>query len=125
MSGSRVPALTAISGANTANDDDLIIFDTSTDTTKRISRSQLAVGMAGDLPFTPAGNIAATTIVTAVTELATELAAVESRLRSGTGTPEGVVTAPVGTLFLRTDGGVSTTLYVKTSGAGNTGWTAK
>ena len=125
MSGSRVPALTAISGANTANDDDLIIFDTSTNTTKRISRSQLAVGMAGDLPFTPAGNIAATTIVTAVTELATELAAVESRLRSGTGTPEGVVTAPVGTLFLRTDGGVSTTLYVKTSGAGNTGWTAK
>jgi hypothetical protein len=125
MSGSRVPALTAISGANTANDDDLIIFDTSTDTTKRISRSQLAVGMAGDLPFTPAGNIAATTIVTAVTELATELAAVESRLRSGTGTPEGAVTAPVGTLFLRTDGGVSTTLYVKTSGTGNTGWTAK
>ena len=44
---------------------------------------------------------------------------------SGTGTPEGAVTAPVGSLFSRTDGGASTTLYVKESGAGNTGWIAK
>ncbi len=43
----------------------------------------------------------------------------------GTGTPEAAVTAPMGSLFLRTDGGAATTLYVKTSGAGNTGWTAK
>lgn len=46
-------------------------------------------------------------------------------IRAGTGTPESVVTAPVGSLFLRLDGGATTTLYVKTSGAGNTGWTAK
>lgn len=43
----------------------------------------------------------------------------------GVGSPEGVVTAPIGSVFLRTDGGATTTLYVKTSGAGNTGWTAK
>jgi hypothetical protein len=43
----------------------------------------------------------------------------------GTGTPESAVTAPVGSLFLRTDGGASTTLYVKESGSGNTGWVAK
>lgn len=43
----------------------------------------------------------------------------------GTSSPETVVTANVGSLFLRTDGGASTTLYVKTSGTGNTGWTAK
>jgi len=42
-----------------------------------------------------------------------------------TGSPEGVITAPVGKLFLRTDGGLSTTLYVKESGTGNTGWVAK
>lgn len=47
------------------------------------------------------------------------------QLRSGTGSPESVVTAPVGSLFLRTDGGASTTLYVKESGTGNTGWVAK
>ena len=44
---------------------------------------------------------------------------------SGAGTPEGAVTAPVGSLFTRTDGGASTTLYVKESGTGNTGWVAK
>lgn len=44
---------------------------------------------------------------------------------SGSGTPEGAVTAPVGSLFSRTDGGASTSLYVKESGTGNTGWVAK
>lgn len=43
----------------------------------------------------------------------------------GTGDPEGVVTAPVATLWLRTDGGTSTTLYVKESGTGSTGWIPK
>lgn len=46
-------------------------------------------------------------------------------ISTGSGTPEGVVTAPVGSLFLRTNGGAATTLYVKESGAGNTGWIAK
>lgn len=44
---------------------------------------------------------------------------------AGTGTPEGAVTAPIGSLWSRTDGGAVTTLYVKESGAGNTGWVAK
>jgi hypothetical protein len=46
-------------------------------------------------------------------------------ITSGTGTPEGAVTAPVGSLYLRTDGGSATTLYIKESGAGNTGWIGK
>lgn len=47
-------------------------------------------------------------------------------VRSGSGAPEGVVSAPVGSIYLRTDGGASTTLYVKESGGtGNTGWVAK
>jgi hypothetical protein len=44
---------------------------------------------------------------------------------SGVGTPEGVVVAAIGSLFTRTDGGANTTLYVKQSGTGNTGWVAK
>ena len=44
---------------------------------------------------------------------------------TGAGTPEAAVTAPIGSLFTRTDGGANTTLYVKESGAGNTGWVAK
>ncbi len=43
----------------------------------------------------------------------------------GVGSPEGAVTAPIGSLYSNTSGGATTTLYVKTSGAGNTGWTAK
>lgn len=43
----------------------------------------------------------------------------------GTGSPEGARSAPVGSIFLRTDGGTSTVLYVKESGTGNTGWVAK
>lgn len=43
----------------------------------------------------------------------------------GNGTPEGVQTASVGSMYMRQDGGASTTLYIKESGAGNTGWVAK
>lgn len=49
----------------------------------------------------------------------------QGRLRWGTGSPEGVVKASVGVLYLREDGGAGTTLYVKESGTGNTGWVAK
>ncbi len=45
-------------------------------------------------------------------------------LEVGTGDPNSVVTAPVGYLFLRTDGGAGTILYVKETGTGNTGWVA-
>ncbi len=49
----------------------------------------------------------------------------DRRWLSGTGTPEGNSTAPVGSMFLRQDGGAGTTLYIKESGTGNTGWVAK
>lgn len=43
----------------------------------------------------------------------------DSLIREGTGTPEGVVTAPIASLFLRTDTG---DIYRKATGTGNTGW---
>lgn len=43
----------------------------------------------------------------------------------GTGSPEGVVTAPIGSFYSREDGGAATSFYVKESGTGNTGWVAK
>lgn len=45
-------------------------------------------------------------------------------ITSGTGTPEGNLTAGVGSIFLRRDGSAGTVAYVKESGSGNTGWTA-
>ena len=53
------------------------------------------------------------------------LAGVVVSILAGTGTPEGAYTAPVGSMYLRTDGGAGTSHYVKESGAGNTGWVAK
>jgi len=49
-----------------------------------------------------------------------------THISQGIGAPNGVVTASVGALYLRLDGGAATTLYVKESGANtNTGWVAK
>lgn len=67
------------------------------------------------------------------TILADGLAALEGLVRQlagwnrvGAGDPEGVVAAPVGATFHRTDGGAGTSLYVKESGGtGNTGWVGK
>lgn len=41
---------------------------------------------------------------------------------SGSGSPEGVVTAEPFNLYVDTAGGAGTVLYVKQSGSGNTGW---
>jgi hypothetical protein len=49
----------------------------------------------------------------------------QGMVRRGEGSPEGVVASPVGTLYLRSDGGAGTTLYVKESGTGPIGWIAK
>lgn len=44
---------------------------------------------------------------------------------TGTGSPEGVVTASTGRLYTDSTGGAGATLYVKESGSGPTGWVAK
>lgn len=44
---------------------------------------------------------------------------------TGTGSPEGLVSAPRGSLYLRSDGGSGTSLYVKESGVSTSGWIAK
>ncbi|WP_025683745.1 phage tail protein [Paenibacillus maysiensis] len=54
----------------------------------------------------------------------TSLRSLKANNFSGNGSPEGAITAPVGSLYRRWDGGPSSTLYVKESGAGNIGWRA-
>lgn len=49
----------------------------------------------------------------------------QSRLYVGSSSPESVVTATVGSIFINLSGGSSTTLYIKESGSGNTGWVGK
>jgi hypothetical protein len=47
------------------------------------------------------------------------------KIKTGNGSPEGVVVASVGTLYLRLNGSTNSTLYVKESGTGSTGWVSK
>lgn len=42
----------------------------------------------------------------------------------GDGSPENVVTAEVGSVYLRLDGGTNTTLYIKEANSDDTGWAA-
>lgn len=51
--------------------------------------------------------------------------ALDERFKTGAGSPEGVVTANSGAIYQRTDGGASTSLYVKVGDGTNTGWVAK
>jgi hypothetical protein len=44
---------------------------------------------------------------------------------TGIGNPNGVVTAPVGSIYTNLAGSSFSTLYVKESGSGNTGWASK
>lgn len=44
---------------------------------------------------------------------------------SGYGTPENSVVAGIGSIYQRKDGGANTSIYVKESGTGATGWVAK
>lgn len=44
---------------------------------------------------------------------------------SGTGSPEGIFIAPPGSLYTDESGGAASTLWVKESGTGSTGWVAK
>lgn len=59
------------------------------------------------------------------TTLPAGVTALSGPVYQGTGTPEAAVAAPIGSLYINLSGGASTTLYVKTSGTGDTGWTAK
>jgi hypothetical protein len=49
--------------------------------------------------------------------------AVATITAAGSGSPEGAITAPIGSLWQQTDGTLGRTLWRKTSGSGNTGWT--
>ena len=49
----------------------------------------------------------------------------EARIYGGEGTPENSIKARPGSVYMRTDGGANTSIYIKESGVENTGWIAK
>lgn len=46
----------------------------------------------------------------------------QNTVLTGTGSPEAVITAEPTRLYMDIAGGIGTILYIKQSGAGNTGW---
>lgn len=92
-------------------------------TTRTISTSAPLTG-GGDLTSNRTLSIDAATPSSAGSMSAVDKGKI-NLIYTGAGSPEGAVTAAVGSIYLRTDGGGVTTLYVKESGAGNTGWVAK
>lgn len=96
-----------------ATDTNNLVFGIST--ANRVSLSN-ATGKLGVIVASDAGLFFSTTTSSQGT--------IGAFVRSGTGDPEGVVTANVGSLWLRTDGGAGTIAYVKNTGTGNTGWGA-
>lgn len=99
----------------------VITFQSSTASTNSAIIRQ-GFGQFGTNGFTPnAANIGGYLTVNSAAIGAT----VAPRIGAGSGSPEGVLAAPVGSLYMRTDGGAGTSFYVKESGTGNTGWVAK
>ena len=49
----------------------------------------------------------------------------QSEILSGFGSPEGVIVAEPGRIYVNRSGGATLTLYIKESGQGSTGWVAK
>lgn len=50
---------------------------------------------------------------------------VAQKVYNGVGSPEGVVVAQPGSIYMNLSGGASTSVYIKESGSDATGWVAK
>jgi len=81
---------------------------------------------AAQLYYNAALKVATSTTgatVTGVLEVTTSITLGSVKILTGTGSPESAVSAPVGSLWLRTDGAAGSIFYSKnTGGTGNTGW---
>jgi anti-anti-sigma regulatory factor len=103
----------------TSNADDVTIGD-------GVNAATLAIKALGNTTILRG----ATTKITVANTLVTmadgliEMGAGGPQIIKGAGSPEGSITAPIGSIFQSTGGGSGTTLYIKESGAGNTGWVA-
>lgn len=116
---------------STANDDFVVSLGTALGTTDALSidGSSRVVTAATGLRATTggvtatAGDVTATAGNVVLSAAASYVDVIGPRLTSGTGSPNTVVSAPKGSLFMRTDGtGADEVLYVNTDGT--TAWTA-
>ena len=74
MAAKRIPQLDPLSAVAVDNNDSLVIFDQSTDTTKRVLRSNLLANTDGAslVGVNPTGGVSSTTVQAAIAELDSE-----------------------------------------------------
>lgn len=83
------------------------------------ANGRVGVGLAAD-------SVAAVNLDSGGIKLNNAGGTLSATISAGSGSPEGVITANPGSLYLNLSGGAGTTLYVKQSGTGtNTGWVGK
>lgn len=103
-------------GFTSIADDGMVVANAVTNAAVTVSTAG-----TGAINLAPAGTVEAVVTASGVHIGASSAAPF---IASGTATPEGAITAPIGSTFLRTDGthAGGTVKYLKTSGSGNTGW---
>lgn len=119
---------TSATGYTTEIDGTRVRFTNASTTAIDLNLSAKAITAKTFLSSDTSGSVSLTgaTSKLEATGAGSWLGVVEAKIYSGTGSPESVVTGRKGDLFLRTDGGAGTILYVKESGIGtNTGWVGK
>jgi hypothetical protein len=109
-------------GGNTANGYQAMYNNTTGDNNVAVGGGALRSNTIGS-SNTALGESAEAVSATANNQIA--IRAGNTKWYSAAGSPEGVVTAGVGSMYTNNTGGTGTTLYVKESGTGNTGWVSK
>lgn len=124
----RFPVTDRNTRIGTAQSGEIVIRKTSaTGTTSAVLESQSsgAVTVGGLLEVFQSGNAYVPGRVLGNSLAVGPRSGAVQTISRGAGSPEGVVNATVGSMYLRTDGTAGQTLYVKESGTGTTGWAAK
>ena len=81
---------------------------------------------AGNITLTAGGSSTSHVTIASSGETAVASTLTALNFKRGTGTPEAAVVGSMGDIFIRTNGGAGTTLYIKESGnATNPGWVSK
>lgn len=107
----------------TGDDSDAISFkDASNDTLARITGAAGGLTLTADVFSFMNGSVV---LDAALPTLIFGSFVTGPRIITGSGSPGGVVSAPPGSIYLRTDDTSDGNLYVKQNGSGNTGWVEK
>lgn len=112
--GSSIVSLTTTVNQK-ANQSDLTAHTSNTNNPHSVTKSQVGLGNVDNTSD-------ADKPISTATQNALNLKLDASRVLQGTGFPNGVVTAPVGTIYVDTAVTNGASSWIKKSGTGNTGW---